>query len=250
MSVAVSIVIPCYNEEKRLEPGLSEAMRFFSDNLRDPFEIIFVDDGSGDRTGELLAAFKERNPKTSIRIVRYKPNRGKGYAVKTGMLAARGEKVITMDSDFSVDLREIQKFIDALDSADVAIGTKKHLLTQCLKSQSLVRRFLGKGFTRLTDLVLRMDFTDITCGMKAFRGPAARRLFSKQTLERWSYDSEILFLAKRFGYKSVEIPVRWSHVEGGKVSAVKDTIRSFWELLVILRNYYTGKYKDGDGVSS
>jgi len=245
LKTEVSIVIPCYNEDHRLEPRLSEALRFYSENFPRGLEFIFVDDGSKDGTRMLLESAQARHPQLAIRIISYAPNRGKGFAVKTGMLAAAGEKVITMDADFSIDIRETQRFIDALDTADVAVGTKKHELTESVKHQSPFRRFLGKGFTRLTNIVLRMNFTDITCGMKAFRSEANRRIFGMQRLERWAYDSEILFLAKRLGYTSIEIPVRWAHIDGSKISAVKDSLRSLKELVIILKNYYSGKYKDG-----
>jgi len=229
----VSFVIPCYNEAARLEPGLSEAIKFLEARLGSKLSLVFVNDGSTDRTGEVLASCRGKFSHIPIEIIEYWPNRGKGYAVKRGVLQAGGEKVVVTDADFSVDLEEALKFIAKLDEFDIVIGTKKHAATQSIRHQTWPRRFLGKGFTVLTNLWLGINFSDITCGLKAFRREAAQAIFSQQRLERWSYDAEILYLASRAGYRIAELPVRWRHVEGSKVVPFLDTIRSFKELIAI-----------------
>ncbi len=239
----LSIVIPCYNEENRLEPKLSLSLTYMESSLRAPFEVVFVNDGSTDGTQGLLEAVKQKFTRVRIEIVHYSPNRGKGYAVRAGVLRAEGEKILVMDSDFSIEISEMFKFVEALDSVDVAIGTKKHHLTQTVIHQSPLRKFLGKGFTVLTNLLLGLRFTDITCGLKGFRAEAGKDIFGRQRINRWSYDSETLFLAKKLGHKAIEIPVRWHHEERSKVSPYLDTARSFKELMAILLNYYGGKYK-------
>jgi dolichyl-phosphate beta-glucosyltransferase len=239
----VSLVVPCYNEERRLEPKLSEAIGYLRENIRSPFEIILVDDGSTDRTREMLEAAKARFAPLPISVVSYRPNRGKGRAVKMGVLASRGDKVLIMDADFSIEIGEMFKFIEALDTMDAAIGTKKHLLTETVKPQGAARRFLGKGFTRLTNLALGIKFTDITCGLKGFRGVAGRDVFGRQRINRWSYDSETLFLLKKRGYTSVEIPVRWWHEEESKVRTGAAIVSSFKELLAIRMNSLFGRYR-------
>jgi dolichyl-phosphate beta-glucosyltransferase len=239
----LSVVVPCYNEERRLEPGLSEALTYMKTNIRGPFEVVFVDDGSTDRTVEVLRAVKDRFPDILTEIVGYAPNRGKGEAVRSGVLKARGEKVLVMDADFSIEIGEMFKFVEALDAYDAAIGTKKHLLTETVKPQGPVRRFLGKGFTRLTNLMLGIRYTDITCGLKAFRGEAGKAVFGRQRIKRWSYDSETLFLLKRLGYTSTEVPVRWRHEEESKVRTGAAIFSSFKELVAIRLNAMTGKYK-------
>jgi dolichyl-phosphate beta-glucosyltransferase len=241
-NLPLSIVLPCYNEEKRLEPTLSQSLNYIESNIRGPFEVVFVNDGSTDRTQDLLEAAKQRFGRLRIQIVSYTPNRGKGHAVRAGVLQARGDKILVMDSDFSIELSEMSTFMDALDEVDVAVGTKKHQLTQTVIQQSPLRKFLGKGFTVLTNLLLGLRFTDITCGLKGFRGRAGRDIFERQRINRWSYDSETLFLAKKLGYRIIEIPVRWHHEERSKVSPYLDTVRSFKELMAILFNYYAGKY--------
>lgn len=238
----ISIVIPCYNEEKRLEPGLSEAISRFDSLIKQPFELIFVNDGSKDRTHDILNEAKRRYKGIAIEIITYPDNEGKGYAVKRGVFAAKGRKIIVMDADFSIDLNEVPKALVELDRYDVIVGTKKHLLTQSVKHQKIPRRILGKGFTILTNLILGMNFSDITCGFKGFKAESARDIFGRQLMKGWAYDAETLFLVKQLKYKVSEMPVRWLHVEGSKVSPVADTIRSFRDLLIIISNHRSGKY--------
>lgn len=202
----LSIVLPCYNEEGRLEPTLSQSLIYLESTIRGPFEVVFVNDGSTDRTQDLLEAARQKFSGVRTGLVGYSPNRGKGYAVRAGVLQAQGDKILVMDSDFSIELSEMSKFVDALNEVDVAIGTKKHQLTQTVIHQSPLRRFLGKGFTVLTNLLLGLRFTDITCGLKGFRGPAGKDIFGRQRINRWSYDSETLFLAKNSITKLSKFP--------------------------------------------
>jgi len=241
-NISLSIVIPCYNEEARAEPALSKSIDYLKSNIKEPFEIIFVDDGSVDGTREFLGTVKERYKDILIEVLSYPRNRGKGHAVKTGVLNARGEKIIVTDADFSVDLDETVKFVKFLDGYDVIVGSKKHLLTTTLNHQKGPRRILGKGFTLLTNLMLGLNFTDITCGFKGFRAKAGKDIFERQRLDRWAYDAETLFLAKRLRYKALEVPVKWYHVEGSKVSPLADTFKSLKDLMLILLNYCHGKY--------
>jgi dolichyl-phosphate beta-glucosyltransferase len=238
----LSIVIPCYNEEKRLEPTLSQSLAAVRKSFSRPFEVIFVDDGSTDGTKDILQAAGRAFHPLPIVTLSYAPNRGKGYAVRTGVLAARGDKVVVMDADFSIELEETSRFLEKLDQVEVAIGTKKHAQTQSLRRQNFTRRFLGKGFTVLTDWLLGLRYTDITCGLKGFQAAAGKDIFRRQRLERWSYDAESLFLARRLGYRVVEIPIRWHHVEGSKVSTALDVARSFRDLLLIRFNALIGRY--------
>lgn len=242
-TLPLSIVIPCYREETRLEPGLSKAIEHLAANAPERFEMIFVNDGSPDRTVDVLEAAKRRYPHIPIEIVSYTPNRGKGRAVRTGVLRSRGERVVVMDADFSIDLGELPVFLDALAGADIVIGTKKHRLTQTVRKQSPIRRFLGKGYTQLTNVMLGLHFTDITCSFKAFRGDVARTIFARQRIDRWSYDSETLYLAKKLKCSVRELPVKWRHEEQSKVSPGIDTVRSLKELVAILLYDCSGKYR-------
>lgn len=239
----VSLVIPVYNEEKRLEPRLSESLNFLETILDKTFEIIFVNDGSTDKTLAILNETKNKFTSISIKIMSYERNQGKGFAVKYGVLESRGAKIIVSDADFSIDLEETPGFIEKLNQVDIVIGTKKHSSTQTLKQQKIVRKILGKGFTLLTNCVLGLDFTDITCGFKGFRTDKAKILFSKLKTFRWSYDAEILFLARKNKFNVAEIPVKWQHVEGGTISPVFESLRSLRDLSIIILNYHLGRYR-------
>lgn len=238
----LSIVVPFFNEAKRLEPRLAQSIEYLINHLRQDWEVIFVDDGSTDGTLTLLNQTQQRFPDSSISIVSYPTNTGKGFAVKRGVMTAQGERILVTDADFSIDLDEVSKFIENLDTSDIVIGSKKHLLSSTNKHQKIPRRILGKGFTILANLVLGLNFTDITCGFRAFRSQTAKLLFPKQMMNRWSYDAETLFLAKKFNCTVQELPVKWHHIEGSKISPFKDTVRSLTDLLTIKLNDYMGKY--------
>lgn len=240
--VKLSIIIPFFNEEERLEPNLSRSISYLKSHIKEPFELIFVNDGSTDKTSSILSEAKERQQNLPVKILTYPRNKGKGYAVRTGVLNSNGEKIIVMDGDFSIDLSETTKFIEKLNRYDLVIASKKHLLTQTLRQQKAPRRILGKSFTLLTNFLLGLNFTDVTCGFKGFKGSVGKKLFAKQKINRWAYDAETLFLAKHFKYKVLEIPVKWQHVEGSRVSPLIDTVRSLRELITVIFNYYSGKY--------
>lgn len=238
----ISIVIPFYNEGKRIKSTIPPAITYLSSNLAEPFELIFINDGSLDETQKILEGIKSDYPNIQTKLLGYEKNQGKGFAVKTGVLNSTGQKIIVMDADVSVDLGELPQFLRELETCDVVVGSKKHLLTQTVSHQKAPRRLLGKGFTLLTDFLLGLSLTDITCGFKGFSSAAAKRLFSKLKIKRWSYDAETLFLAKQFGYKIVELPVKWRHVEGSKVSPLPDTIEALRDLTLIILNFYLGRY--------
>lgn len=240
----ISIVIPFFNEEKRLDQGknLNSAIDWMVSELEEPFELIFVDDGSKDNTVKLLKKVKSAYTTLPIKILSNFPNRGKGYAVRCGVLKSSGNKIIAMDADFSIALNETKRFINDLDKYDLVIGSKKHLLTQTKKEQTKLRRILGKLYTLLTNTMLGLNFTDITCGFKGYRSKAGKNLFSKQKINRWSYESETLFMAKKLGYSIKEVPVTWNNIEDSRVSLLPDAFESLKDLLLILYNYYSGKY--------
>ena len=240
----ISIVIPFYNEEKRLESGkvLDVSIKKLVSEFKTKLEFILVDDGSTDGTVKLLNIVKKKNNKTLVEIISYIPNKGKGYAVKCGVLKSKGSKIIIMDADFSIDLDETKTFVKQLNKFDVVIGSKKHFLAQTMKKQSQPRRILGKCFTLVTNMMLGLNYTDITCGFKGFKSPVGKKLFGMQSINRWAFDSEILFIAKKLCYTTKELPVVWKHVDGSSISPLKDTWRSFRDLVRILLNNFFGKY--------
>lgn len=239
----ISVVVPFYNEEIRMEPGLSQSLEYLQQNLKSPFEVIFVNDGSTDNTLAILEKVKNSHQNLTIRIISYEQNRGKGYAVKTGVLCSEGEKIVVTDADFSISLTEIDRFIEELDRYDIVIGSKKHALTNTLVSQNALRRFLGKAFTVLVNSIFGLSYTDVTCGFKGFRSATAKDIFTKQITKRWSYDAEVLFLATRKGYRIKEIPVEWKHVQGGTISPVSESFRSLRDITLIVIYFLLGKYK-------
>jgi glycosyltransferase involved in cell wall biosynthesis len=241
--LSVSIVLPCYNEAHRLEPGASEALERIAELLTEPFELVWVNDGSTDGTHDLLEEVRMRFPRIPMQIVGYPRNRGKGHAVQRGVLVARGDTILVMDADFSIDLHEMAGFLEDLNTYDVVIGSKKHAQTETVQHQSPVRRFLGKSFTVFSCIILQIRCTDITCGLKGFTRKAGQDIFSRQRIERWAYDAESLFLAARLGYRLHERPVKWFHVEGSKVSPLGDTIRSAWDVVQIVGRYVCGGYR-------
>jgi len=238
----VSVVIPFYNEEGRIKINLDFFIGSLTTIIKEPLELVLVNDGSSDDTEKLLNDLKTKISHIPVEVISYSPNQGKGFAVKKGVLHTKGGKIIVMDADFSVDINEIPNFLDKLNTHDIVIGTKKHLLTQTIKQQKRPRRILGKGFTLLTNFILGLNYTDITCGFKGFRAKPAKDIFARQQLNRWAYDAETLFLAKQRNYKINEVPVRWRHVEGSKVSPMLDTFRSLKDIITILLYHYFGFY--------
>ena len=238
----VSIVLPCFNEARRLPDRLPEALAYFRAHMTESFELLFVDDGSTDETAAVLRRVQAQHPDIPIVIERYPSNRGKGYAVRYGVLRSRGGKILVMDADFSISLAEMEKCLAQLDRYDIVVGSKKHGQTQTVKHQRLIRRWLGKSYTVFINYMLGLAFTDITCGLKGFRGAVARDLFRRQRIERWGYDAETLFLARQLHYRTAEVPVRWHHIEGSKVFPLVDVLRSAYDLGLILLTYWSGGY--------
>jgi len=236
----LSVVIPAYNEEARIGESLRRIIPYLR-SLHRPFELIVVDDGSRDGTIEVVRG--SINGCDRVRILRNKRNRGKGYAVRRGMLEAKGKYVLFTDADLSTPIDELGRFLTWLnDGYDIAIGSRRVSGARIEVHQPLLRETMGKIFAWLTNFLLVKDISDITCGFKCFRRSVARDLFSRQKLSGWSFDAEILFIAKRRGYKIKEVPIRWRDSPGTKVKMIKDAIKSFWELLQIRLNDWRGLY--------
>ena len=237
----LSIIIPAFNEELRL-PRTLDAVIAYVHRHPERAEIIVVDDGSSDGTAALVNAYAEKNPE--LRLVPNGTNRGKGYSVRHGMLEARGEIALFTDADLSTPIEEADKLLAALrnEGCDGAIGSRAVDRSLIQVHQSLIREQAGIFFNRLVRWITGISFSDTQCGFKAFRRGRARILFEQQRIERFGFDPEILFLAKRHGLHVAEIPVRWSHDAGTKVNVAADGIRMFMELLVIRWNAMKGYY--------
>lgn len=241
----LSLVLPAYNEERRLGASLRKLSEFLLEKGQD-CEIIIVDDGSTDSTVETAQSWAAAMPDSvRLRLLSHHHNQGKGAAVKTGCLAAGGEYVIFTDVDLASPLEDCEKIVDALREADVAIGTRIHPGGYDMRrSQPLSRRMLGRAFTFLRKRLLLPDIDDTQCPLKGFRHEAAQKIFSAQRLSGWVFDTEVLYLARRYGMTTKQVPVRWEHVEGSTLRAdPKTAAKVFWDLLR-LRFLHRGLRKD------
>lgn len=242
MNRSLSIVIPAYNESARLPDTLRRIEAWLAASPWDFHEILVVDDGSKDRTAEAAEAFASRNP--NIRVLRNPGNRGKGYSVRHGMREARGEWRLFTDADLSAPIEELDKLWRALEehNAQIAIGSRALDRSLIGVHQPGFRETAGKIFNAVMRIVAGLPFSDTQCGFKLFSARAARDIFPRQTLERFGFDVEILFIARRFRHKTVEVPVRWNHVEGSKVGMFTG-IHAFLELAEVRFNDLMGYYK-------
>ena len=238
---SISIVIPAYNESERLGPTLNRVLSFALQTGRDT-EIIVVDDGSLDRTADIVREHA-RQSGGIIRLLQNPGNRGKGYSVRNGMLKANGDIVLFTDADLSSPIEEATKLFSAIaNGADIAIGSRWARAELQTRRQSILRQVLGRVFNAALRLTLGLNFKDTQCGFKAFRRDAARTLFPLQRIEGWGFDPEILFLAQKLGYKIDEVPVRWGHDSRTRINPLVDGSRMLAEMLRIRWNFLLGKY--------
>jgi len=235
----LSIVIPAYNEERRL-PETLRRVRAYLEARRADAEVIVVDDGSRDGTAALLEARRGEFP--GLRLVSNGVNRGKGYSVRHGMLEARGRIVLFTDADLSAPIEEADKLLAAMRDHEVAIGSRGVDRGLIEVHQSPLRELAGIVFNFLVRAITGLRFVDTQCGFKAFLREPSRIIFEQQRIERFGFDPEILFLAKRHGLRAVEIPVRWAHDPQTKVNMVRDSLRMFGEVLSIRWNWMLGRY--------
>lgn len=236
-----SIVIPAYNESARVGPTLEKVLVHIAERGWDA-EIIAVDDGSSDGTAEIIRGYALKNPR--LRLLQNPGNRGKGYSIRNGMLHAHGEIVLFSDADLSSPIEEADALIAAIaGGADIAIGSRWLRSDLQTQRQPLHRQVFGRIFNLMLRLTLGLSFKDTQCGFKAFTRRAASTIFPRQRIERWGFDPELLFLAKTFGLKVAEVPVKWAHREGTRINPLRDGSRMFLEMLTIRWNALSGKYK-------
>jgi dolichyl-phosphate beta-glucosyltransferase len=228
---SLSIVIPAFNEEQRLPETLQRIEKWLGAKSWDRTEVLVVDDGSRDGTAKFV---ESRGP--AVRLLRNPGNRGKGYAVRHGMLEASGEWILYTDADLSAPIEEFDRLYVAAThgNAQVAIGSRALDRSLVKVHQAAFREYSGRFFNLAMRTITGLPFRDTQCGFKLFRRDAAQAIFSRQKLDGFSFDVEDLFIAKKLGIPVVEVPVRWSNVEGTKVSLASG-LRSFQDLVQIRR---------------
>jgi len=235
-----SIIIPAYNESARLGATLDRVLDHIAAQHWDA-EVIVVNDGSRDDTAEMVLTRARANP--ALRLVENPGNRGKGYSVRNGMLNAVGDVLLFSDADLSSPIEEAPKLFRAIEEgADVAIGSRWLQPETQTQRQSLLRQFYGRAFNVALRIFLGLKEKDTQCGFKAFTRNAAQKIFPQQQIERWGFDPEILYLARRFRFVVKEVPVAWAHVEGTRISPLRDGLRMFAEVLNIRWNALFGRY--------
>ena len=235
-----SIVIPAYNERDRIPATLRSVVECIRTHNW-PAEVVVVNDGSRDDTAMVVREFARNAPE--VRLIENPSNCGKGYSVRNGVLHALGDIVLFTDADLSSPIEEAEGLFYAIGmGADIAIGSRWLATSRQTRRQPLFRQFFGRCFNALTRWVMHLPFADTQCGFKAFTRAAAQTVFQLQTIERWGFDPEILFIALRRGYHVQEVPVGWAHDARTRISYMRDGLQMLKELAIVRWNALLGRY--------
>jgi dolichyl-phosphate beta-glucosyltransferase len=235
-----SIVLPAYNESARIAASLEKTFTHIKQQNWKA-EVIVVNDGSSDDTAEIVTRHAARHPE--LRLIQNPQNRGKGYSVRNGMLHAHGDILLFSDADLSSPIEEAGKLFAAIAAgADIAIGSRWMKTELQIRRQPLYRQILGRIFNLALRLILRLNFKDTQCGFKAFSRDAAQAVFPAQQIERWGFDPELLYLARKRHLTVAEVPVAWAHREGTRIHPIRDGLRMFWDVVRVRWNAISGKY--------
>lgn len=238
--VFLSVVIPIYNEACRIPSTLAQVVAYLESTGKS-YEVVVVDDGSTDRSVELVEKTCRETP--TVGMLRHSVNLGKGAAVRTGMLSARGEYLLFSDADLSAPISEECQLLQPLQSGyDVAIGSRALRPEWIGVHQSHLREFAGKLFNASVRRLIGLDFRDTQCGFKAFRRMAARKIFACQRIWGFGFDVEVLYLAQKFGFRTLEVPVHWDHSGVSSVHVLRDGLRMCADVLAIRWNDWRGNY--------
>ena len=238
----LSVVVPAYNERDCIAASI-EAIGGYLDGLGLDYEIIVVCDGSHDGTDEIVAALARE--RCQLRLISYPRNRGKGYAVRTGISAARGRFVMFIDADLTVPITIVPEFLASLqDGYDIAIASRRHPASSAAARVSLRRRLMGSVFSWIVRRMVIGDLRDTQCGGKAYRGEVGRELFARQRIDHFSFDAEVLYLAKRRNYRVKEVPFMIQHApSGSSIQPVRDSLLMLRDLARIRLNALQGRYE-------
>ena len=225
----LSVVIPAYNEETRIVSTLERVVAYLDTHWQ-PYEVLVVSDGSTDRTEALVQAFAQNHPQ--VRLLAYLLNRGKGHAVRYGMVRAQGRWVLFSDADLATPIEELEKLAHALESGvAIAIGSRPLRESQLIVRQPFYREWAGRAFNKVVQLLAVRGIHDTQCGFKLFTHEAVQAIFPLCRLGGFSFDFEVLFYAQRLGYPIAEVPVCWMHQEGSKVRLLRDGLRMLRDLV-------------------
>lgn len=236
----VSIIIPAYNEEQRL-PATLDSVCSFMDNQKHDYEVLVVDDGSSDGTCDLVRSYEEKNAK--VKLISYDENQGKGYAVRTGMLAAGGDYVIYNDADGSSPIEEIEKLIASIDGGhDIAFGSRAKPDDSRYVNALAYRKYMGNTFNLIVQFLILPGIQDTQCGFKMFSRNVARDIFSVAQVNGFAFDVEVLYIARLRHYNWEEVPISWSNVDGSKVNVLVDSPKMLLEVFKVRLAAWMGKY--------
>jgi dolichyl-phosphate beta-glucosyltransferase len=239
--IDLSIVIPAYNEESRILPTLESVHTFLSGHFP-KFEIIVVNDGSNDSTSQVVTDFAKHHQ--SVRLVAYDVNKGKGHAVRVGMLAAGGDLILMNDADGSSPISEVLRLRDAmLNGADIVIGSRAKPDPHRVVKALAYRTYMGNTFNGIVQWLLLPGLHDTQCGFKLFKRPVAHDVFSCSRIDGFAFDVEVLFIARRRNYKIVEIAIDWTNVNGSKVNVLVDSAKMLLQVIKIKINDLGGQYR-------
>jgi len=240
--IFLSIIIPCYNEETNIEYTLNEILTYLSKKTFN-YEIIIIDDGSTDNTADI--ADEKASNFENFSLITNGKNKGKGYSLRRGVLAAKGEFILFMDADNSTSIYEFDKFLPCLKQGySVVIGSRRLRDSVVKVSQPVMRIILGQTYIFLSKFILNLTASDINCGFKTYKNAVAKKIFSLQKLDGWGFDAELLFLIKKYNLKMKEVSVCWVHKSTSKVRPLKDGINSFLDLIRVRARDLHGDYEE------
>ena len=240
--ISLSIVIPAYNEEKRLGRTLEAITAFVADRTWSLIDVVIVNDGSRDGTADLVKAASERHP--YFRLLHNPGNRGKGYSVRHGMLESHGDWRLFTDADLSAPIQEFDKLFETAERERAAVAFGSRAIDRSLVEvhQPKFREYSGRFFNLVMRLLTGLPYRDTQCGFKLYRADAAQAIFERQKLDGFGFDVEDLFIAQSLGFRAVEVPVRWADVDGTKVDTLRG-LDAFADIFRVRLNQLRGMYR-------
>lgn len=239
----ISVIVPLYNEEKRLEQCLSDIYEYFDKYYRNRFELILINDGSNDKTEDIIVEYSKDTK--NVLINSYRNNRGKGFALKKGVEIASGEYIFFTDIDLSTPIHYFERLYNTIinTNADAVLGDRRSNGSIIKERQSFIRSIIGNTYYNIAFPLIGLDdVKDSNCGFKIYRNEMAKYIFSKMRTDRWVFDVELLLIAQLHNYKLQYSPVQWAHKGGTKVNVVIDSIRSLRDLLLVFIWKLMGRY--------